>query len=137
MRFKRLKRQQLRRDSAGFTLIEVMVVVVILSVLATLVLPNFFDRPDRARVVKAQQDIRAIVSVVNLYRLDNLDYPTSLEEVAGYFQNKKVPLDPWGNVYQYRQPGINGDFDVLSLGKDGSEGGSDLDADIGSWQLSG
>lgn len=121
----------------GFTLIEIMVVVVILSILATLVLPNFFDRPDIARVAKAKQDVRAIVSVINLYRLDNFDYPTSLDDVASYFQNKRVPVDPWGNAYQYRQPGSYGDFDIYSMGKDGSEGGSDLDADIGSWDLEG
>lgn len=124
-----------RRRRAGFTLIEVMVVVVILSILATLVLPNFFDRPDRARIVKAKQDIRAIVSVVNLYRLDNIDYPSSLGDVANYFQNKQVPVDPWGNAYQYSYPGSRGDFDVYSYGRDGSEGGADLDADIGSWNL--
>lgn len=121
----------------GFTLIEIMVVVVILSILATLVLPNFFDRPDIARVAKAKQDVRAIVSVINLYRLDNFDYPVSLDDVSGYFQNKRVPVDPWGNAYQYRQPGSYGDFDVYSMGKDGSEGGADLDADIGSWDLEG
>lgn len=121
---------------SGFTLIEIMVVVVILSILATLVLPNFFDRPDKARVAKAKQDVRAIVSVINLYRLDNYDFPALLEDVSDYFQNKRVPVDPWGNPYQYRQPGSYGEFDVYSMGKDGSEGGSDLDADIGNWDLS-
>ena len=126
-----------RQRVAGFTLIEIMVVVVILSILATLVLPNFFDRPDIARVAKAKQDVRAIVSVINLYRLDNFDYPSSLDDVASYFQNKRVPTDPWGAPYQYRQPGTQGDFDVYSYGKDGSEGGADLDADIGNWNLDG
>lgn len=132
------KRAEARVSRAsGFTLIEIMVVVVILSILATLVLPNFFDRPDKARVAKAKQDVRAIVSVINLYRLDNFDFPALLEDVSDYFQNKKVPVDPWGNPYQYRQPGTYGEFDVYSLGKDGAEGGSDLDADIGSWELDG
>lgn len=135
MRF--IKTQYFKRRTAGFTLIEIMVVVVILSILATLVLPNFFDRPDKARVAKAKQDIRAIVSVINLYRLDNFDFPVLLDDVSDYFQNKRVPVDPWGNEYQYRQPGAYGEFDVYSLGKDGSEGGSDLDADIGSWELEG
>ena len=135
MRHEKTKRSGKR--TSGFTLIEIMVVVVILSILATLVLPNFFDRPDKARVAKAKQDVRAIVSVINLYRLDNFDFPTLLDDVSDYFQNKKVPLDPWGNPYQYRQPGAYGEFDVYSLGKDGTEGGSDLDADIGNWDLQG
>ncbi len=122
----------------GFTLIEIMIVVVILGILATLVVPAIMDRPDHARRVRAKQDIRTIVSALNLYRLDNLAYPTSLEDLAGG-ENKyleRTPNDPWGNPYQYIQPGIRGGrFDVYSHGSDGYEGGTGLDADIGNWNL--
>jgi general secretion pathway protein G len=135
----------------GFTLIEIMVVVVILAILAALVVPRVMSRPDEARVIAAQQDIRAIVQALKLYRLDNLRYPNTeqgLEALVnaptvppmaqnwksgGYVE--RLPRDPWGNSYQYLSPGIRGEIDVLSYGADGVSGGEGFDADIGSWSL--
>ena len=124
-----------RPGEGGFTLIEVMVVVVILAILATVVVPRIMDRPDQARVTKAQQDIRAIEAALNLYRLDNFRYPTTDENldmlVPRYLD--RVPDDPWGNTYFYLSPGEHGEFDIFSLGADGTEGGEGVDADIGNW----
>ncbi|TCK99863.1 type II secretion system protein G (GspG) [Shimia isoporae] len=138
------------RDS-GFSLLELMVVVVILSVLALVIVPRVIDRPDQARAARAQADIAAIVSAVNLYRLDNFRYPTTEQGLAalvtaptsepapknwatgGYMD--RLPVDPWGTPYQYLAPGVHGDFDVFSYGADGAQGGSGADADIGSWTL--
>lgn len=137
-----------RRPAArGFTLIEIMVVVVILGILATLVIPKIMDNPDKARVIKARNDVRALVSALNLYRLENFRYPSGdagLEALvnppdsgnggsSGYLD--KVPRDPWGNEYQYLNPGVRGEIDVLSYGRDGAPGGEGFDADIGSWDL--
>ncbi len=140
-----------RKSSAGFTLLEIMVVVVILGVLASFVVPRVMDRPDEARVVKAKQDIRAISGSLNLYRLDNFVYPSTeqgLEALvtkpsgspeAKHWKNDgyldALPVDPWGNEYLYLQPGEHGKFDVYSLGADGQPGGEDVAADIGNWQL--
>lgn len=124
-----------QRGEGGFTLIEVMVVVVILAILATVVVPRIMDRPDQARVTKAQQDIRAIEAALNLYRLDNFRYPSTDENldilVPKYLD--RVPEDPWGNSYLYLSPGEQGDFDIFSLGADGAEGGEGVDADVGNW----
>lgn len=124
-----------RAREGGFTLIEVMVVVVILAILATVVVPRIMDRPDQARVTKAQQDIRAIEAALNLYRLDNFRYPSTDENldilVPKYLD--RVPEDPWGNTYFYLSPGEQGEFDIFSLGADGAEGGEGVDADIGNW----
>jgi general secretion pathway protein G len=138
------------RDS-GFTLIEIMVVVVILGVLAALIVPKIMSRPDEARVVAARQDIAAIVQALKLYRLDNLRYPSTEQGLAalvaaptiappapnwkpgGYLE--RVPKDPWGNPYQYLSPGLRGEIDVYSFGADGVGGGEGIDADIGSWSL--
>lgn len=147
-------RLQNRRGLAyGFTLIEVMVVVVILAILATIVVPKIMDRPDDARIAKAKQDIRAIESALKLYKLDNLHYPTTdqgLEALVkqpssgpaannwrkgGYLDS--LPIDPWGHPYQYLSPGQHGDFDLYSLGADGQPGGTGADADIGNWQEDG
>jgi len=137
----------------GFTLIEVMVVVVILAILATIIVPKIMDRPDDARIAKAKQDIRAIESSLKLYKLDNLHYPTTdqgLEALVkkptsgpaaknwrqgGYLDS--LPIDPWGHPYQYLSPGQHGDFDLYSLGADGQPGGTGADADIGNWQEDG
>jgi len=137
-----------RRD-AGFSLLELMVVVVILSILALVIVPRVIDRPDQARVARAKSDIAAISSAVNLYRLDNFRYPTTeqgLEALVsrptaepaapnwatnGYMD--RVPVDPWGQPYQYLSPGVHGDFDIFSYGADGVQGGSGANADIGSW----
>lgn len=140
-----------KRRFAGFTLIEVMVVVVILAILATIVVPKIMDRPDEARVAKAKQDIRAIESALKLYKLDNLRYPSTdqglealVEKPSGEPGPKNwrsggylpaVPTDPWGNPYRYLRPGQHGDFDLYSLGADGQRGGEGADAEIGNWQV--
>ena len=141
----------LRHRQSGFTLIEVMVVVVILSILAAIVVPRIMDRPDQARIVKAKQDIRSLEAALNLYRLDNFNYPTTeqgLEALVsppsappeapnwkegGYLD--RLPKDPWGNDYQYLSPGEHGAFDLYSLGADGQPGGEGAAADIGNWNL--
>lgn len=135
----------------GFTLIEIMVVVVILAILAALIVPKIMSRPDEARVVAARQDISTIMQALRLYRLDNLRYPTSDQGLAalvkpptlapvpqnwktgGYLE--RLPKDPWGNLYQYLNPGLRGEIDVFSFGADGIAGGEGIDADIGSWNL--
>jgi len=131
----------------GFTLIEVMVVVVILSILAAIVVPKIMDRPEQARVTKAKSDIRALEASLNLYRLDNMFYPTTdqgLEALVsmpsdspepknwkegGYVD--RLPADPWGNSYLYLNPGVNGAIDIYSTGLDSLSG----DDDIGNWNL--
>lgn len=134
---------------AGFSLLELMVVVVILSILALVIVPRVIDRPDQARAARAQSDIAAISSAVNLYRLDNFRYPTTEQGLpalvaspstppvaanwAGYMD--RVPQDPWGQPYQYLSPGVHGDFDIFTYGADAVSGGSGPDADIGSWML--
>ena len=136
-----------RRLSRGFTLIEIMVVVVIIGLLAAIVMPNVIGNIDTASINRARQDIRAISSALDLYRLDNFTYPTTDEglsvltgqggvgETAGKRYLNSVPSDPWNNPYQYQQPGRNGEFDVFTLGADGQEGGEGINADIGSWDL--
>ncbi len=137
------------RDS-GFTLIEIMVVVVILGILAALVAPNVIRRIDDARVTKARQDVRAYETALNLYRMDNFRYPTTeqgLEALVkrpvdpnirnwkegGYIDGLKK--DPWGNEYNYLAPGSHGDYDLYTLGADGQPGGEGQDADIGNWNI--
>ena len=140
-----------RHDHRGFTLIEIMVVIVILGVLAALVVPRVLDRPDEARAVAAKSDIAAIMSALKLYRIDNQRFPTTEQGLAalvarpeqppappnwkpgGYLE--KLPKDPWGRPYQYLNPGLKGEIDVLSLGADGQPGGTGVDADVGSWDL--
>ena len=137
------------RRPDGFTLIEVMVVIVILAVLAALIVPKVLGRPDEARVVAARQDIATIMQSLKLYRLDNGRYPTigqgldalahkpTQPPVAPNWKSyvEKLPADPWGNPYQYLNPGLNGEIDVFSYGADGKPGGEGVDADIGSWSL--
>ncbi len=135
----------------GLTLIEIMVVVVIMGILATLVVPKLMGRPDEARKVAAKQDIASIMQALNLYHLDNGRYPTTeqgldalvkaptTEPVPSNYKEggylSKLPKDPWGNKYQYLSPGLKGEVDVMSLGADGKPGGEGVNADIGSWQL--
>ena len=134
----------------GFTLIEVMVVILIIGVLAALVVPKVMSRPDEARITAAKQDIATISQALNLYRLDNQRYPSTEQGLAalvkkptigtvppnwkseGYLD--RVPKDPWGSPYQYLQPGVHGAIDVFSFGADRASGGEGNDADIGSWQ---
>ncbi len=140
-----------RRIQAGFTLIEIMVVVVILGILAAMVVPKIMSRPDEARVVAARQDIGSLVQALKLYRLDNKRYPATEQGLqalvskpaegpaaegwksGGYVE--KLPQDPWGHPYQYLNPGLHGEIDVFSYGADGAPGGEGLDADVGNWQL--
>jgi len=138
-----------KTDSKGFTLIEVMVVVVILAVLAALIVPRVVGRTDEARAVAAKQDIAAIMQSLKLYRIDNSRYPTNAQGLEALVSRPttepqpgnwksyldKLPKDPWGSTYLYLNPGVHGDIDVFSLGADGQPGGTDADADIGSWDL--
>ncbi len=137
------------RTNSGFTLIEVMVVVVILGILAALVVPKIMGRPDEARVIKARQDIQAVEAALNLYRLDNHAYPgtdqglkalvekptgeppTPNWKAGGYLD--RMPQDPWGRDYQYLNPGLHGEIDIWSYGADGQEGGEGVKADLGNW----
>jgi len=140
-----------RAHAAGFTLIEVMVVVVILGILATLVIPRIMDKPDEARVTKAKQDIRTLESSLNLYKLDNFVYPSTDQGLEALVQKPvgepearnwkeggyldRLPQDPWQRPYQYLSPGGHGSIDIYSLGRDGQPGGEGVDADIGNWNL--
>lgn len=137
----------------GFTLIEVMVVVAILAILAAVVVPRVMDEPAKARRAKAAQDIRAIESALDLYKLDNFRYPstdqglralverpTSSPQPKNYKEGgylRQMPADPWGNSYQYLNPGEHGEVDIYSFGADGVPGGQDQNADIGNWNTDG
>ena len=140
------------RPARGFTLIEIMVVVVILGILAAVVVPNIMGAPDDARITKAKQDIRALEASLQMYRLDNFAYPSTQQGLealvskpggdppprnwrsGGYMS--KLPKDPWGYEYQYLQPGAKGEYDLFSYGSDGRPGGEGAAADVGNWNLS-
>ena len=148
------RRQEQRRKfvpdtifTAGFTLIEVLVVVAILAILAAIVVPKIMDRPDEAKRVAAKADIGAIVQALKLYRLDNGGYPTTEQGLVALVQRpttnpvptnwkpylERVPKDPWQSEYQYLNPGVKGEIDVFSLGSDHARGGEGNAADIGNW----
>ncbi len=141
------------RDSRGFTLIELMVVIVILGILAAIIAPRIVGRSDEARVAEAKVQIKNFETALKLYKLDNGMYPTTeqgLEALVekptvgtipknwrkgGYLESKKVPLDPWGNPYIYVSPGLHGDYDIISYGADGVRGGEGFDSDIENWSI--
>lgn len=139
------------RQQTGFTLIEVMVVVVILGILAAIVVPKVMDNPDKARVTTARAEIRNLDSALKMYKLDNFHYPSTdqgldalVQKPAGSPEARnwqsggyldRMPKDPWGNDYLYLNPGVHGDIDIYSLGADGQPGGSEYDSDIGNWNL--
>jgi general secretion pathway protein G len=137
----------------GFTLLEVIVVVFILSILAAIVAPRIIGRTDDARIAEAKVQIRNFETAIKLYKMDSGFYPDTqqglealIEKPAsgrvparyregGYLEQKKIPLDPWNNPYVYVSPGLHGDFDIMSYGADGKEGGEGVNADIKSWEM--
>ncbi len=144
----RIKSASRASPQRGFTLIEIMVVVVIIGLLAALIVPNMLGHVDDARVGKAKADIQALETALADYKLDNFNYPSTqlglkalIEKpndptvlhwrTGGYLQH--LPKDPWGNDYQYQYPGTHGEFDVFSFGADGQPGGEGVNADIGNW----
>ena len=140
-----------RSAQRGFTLIEIMVVVIIIGLLAAVVVPQFFGHVDDARIAKAKQDIQAVETALTMFKLDNFRYPTSEQGLKALVEKpgdesirnwrpggylKRVTQDPWGNDYQYANPGTHGgEFDLYSMGADGQPGGDDVNADIGNWNL--
>lgn len=141
-----------KRGERGFTLIELMVVIVILGILAGLIIPRIMGRPDEARRAKARMQIESIETALKLYRLDNGDYPTTEQGLqalveqpsvgapaknwrqGGYLERGKVPKDPWDNDFVYISPGAHGDYDLSSLGADREPGGEGKNKDINSWE---
>ncbi len=141
------------KNVRGFTLIELMVVIIILGILAMYVAPKIMGRPDEARQVKARLDIASLETAIKLYRLDNGMYPGTEQGLqalvaqpetgtlakkwrkGGYLEKNRVPKDPWGNEYIYLCPGVNDDYDMISYGADGVSGGEDKNKDINSWEF--
>jgi general secretion pathway protein G len=145
--------QKLRYDNQGFTLIELMVVIIILGILAMYVAPKIMGRPGEARQVKARLDIQNIESALKLYKLDNGIYPTTEQgllalveqpetgtvprkwKTGGYLEKGRVPKDPWSNDFVYLSPGLKGDFDIISYGLDGVPGGEEENKDVNNWDI--
>ena len=145
---RRLASRATRATRRGFTLIELMVVLVIIGVLAALIVPNVLDRADDARVTAARTDVSNLMQALKLYKLDNQRYPSAEQGLQALVTRptagvpppnwkpylEKLPNDPWGRPYQYLNPGVKGEIDVMSFGADGQSGGEGKDADVGSWQ---
>ena len=145
--------EKLKIEDQGFTLIELMVVIIILGVLAMWVAPKIMDRPGEARQMKVRLDIQNLETALKLYKLDNGSYPSTEQGLqalveapetgiipkkwkkGGYLEKGKVPKDPWGNDFIYLSPGLKGDFDIISYGLDGAPGGEDENKDINNWEL--
>ncbi len=143
----------LLRGKSGFTLIELMVVIVILGILAAIIAPRIIGRTDEAKVTEARVQIKNFETSIKLYKLDNGRYPSTEQGLdaliakpaagliprnwrkGGYLENSRIPMDPWGNPYIYASPGLHGDYDILSLGGDGARGGEGFDSDVESWDL--
>ncbi|MEJ2472237.1 MAG: type II secretion system major pseudopilin GspG [Desulfuromonadales bacterium] len=140
------------RENRGFTLIEIMVVVVILGILAAVIVPNFLSRPDEAKVTKAKVDMKGIQEALGLFKLDNGFYPSTDQGLKALVEKpqtgripskfpadgylKKEPVDPWGNAYVYLSPGLHSqNYDLMSYGADGQPGGEEFNADINSWEM--
>jgi general secretion pathway protein G len=137
----------------GFTMIELMVVIVILGILAAIIAPRLVGRTDEARITKARVDITNLETALKLYKLDNGVYPTTEQGLqalveapetgtaprnwreGGYLEKNRVPKDPWGNDFVYLSPGVNGDFDLSSYGADGLAGGEGINADVNNWEI--
>jgi general secretion pathway protein G len=146
----RMQARAQHRPQGGFTLIEIMVVVVILGILASVIVPKIMDNPDKARIVKAKNDVQAIKGALDLYKLDNFNYPSTDQGLQALVQKPagspearnwkqggyldRVPKDPWGNEYQYLNPGVNAEVDIFSYGADGRPSGEGVNGDIGNWQ---
>jgi general secretion pathway protein G len=144
----RLAQRARKLAQAGFTLIELMVVLVIIGVLAALIVPNVLDRADDARVTAARTDVNNLMQALKLYKLDNQRYPTGEQGLQALIAKptaapvppnwkpylEKLPNDPWGRPYQYLNPGVKGEIDVMSFGADGQAGGDGKNSDVGSWQ---
>jgi len=146
-------RQKIKNDSRGFTLIELMVVIIILGILAMYIGPKIMGRPEEAKQVKARIDIAALETALKLYKLDNGVYPSTEQGLlalieppetgnipkkwreGGYLEKRKVPKDPWGNEFVYLSPGVQGDFDIISYGSDGVPGGEGPNKDINNWEV--
>ena len=146
-------RQKIKNDSRGFTLIELMVVIVILGILAMYIGPKIMGRPEEAKQVKAKVDIAALETALKLYKLDTGVYPSTEQGLqalveqpetgnipkkwrdGGYLEKGKVPKDPWGNEFVYLSPGVHGDFDIISYGSDGVPGGEGQNKDINNWEI--
>ncbi|WP_320006661.1 type II secretion system major pseudopilin GspG [Maridesulfovibrio sp.] len=153
MQKRKIRIADLKKDQRGFSLIELMIVIVILGLLASMLVPKIMDRPNEARVTKAKMDMKALDSALKLYKLDTGRYPTTEQGLqalitkpetrpvprnyrkGGYLDSASTPVDPWGYDYIYRSPGEEGrPYELISLGADGMEGGEDYDADIKSWE---
>jgi len=151
MRTKNALKKMTHSLNKGFTLIEIMIVLVIMGILAGLVVPKLMGRTDDARVLQAKQDIATMLGALKLYKLDNQRYPTTdqglqaliTKPTSGPAANgynpegyiSKLPKDPWGNSYQYMSPGLKSEIEIFTYGQDGQQGGAGYDADIGSWDL--